>query len=182
MTDLERLLIHLEELIEDLQELDEPVRAQVFDLMDGIDALHRMALSHLGNAVEDRGVDPGALREDHPAIAWLFDAYAVGVDERAAADRALDDIRPYIHGHGGEVDVLDVEDGVVHLRLTGACSGCTASDVTLTEGIEEALRAGFPGFVSVVVDEDEHAEEHEPPDPTLLQLQSGPPDGLPLIG
>lgn len=181
MTDLERLLIYLEELIEELEQLDDAVSEKVFDLVNGIDALHRMALSHLSTALDERGIDPSELRDDHPSIAWLFDAYSVGVDEHAEADRALDDIRPYIQGHGGEVHVLEVEDGIVRLRLTGACSGCTASDITLTEGIEEALRENFPGFVSVVVEEDEHAEEHAPPGPTLVELRSGRRDQLPLI-
>lgn len=180
MTDLERLLIHLEELIEELEELED-VNEKVFELVNGIDALHRMALSHLGDALEERGLAPNDLREDHPAIAWLFDAYAIGVDEHAEADQALDDIRPYIHGHGGEVEVLDVQDGVVRVKLTGACSGCTASDITLTEGVEEALRDGFPGFVSVVVEEEEHAEEHEPPGPTLVEMRSGSRAQLPLV-
>lgn len=178
MTDLERLLIHLEDLIEDLETLDEPVREQAFELVAGIDTLHRMALSHLEDALRDR-VDLQEIREAHPAIAWLFEAYSVGVDERGAADRALDEIRPFIRSHGGELELLDVEDGVVHLRMSGACEGCTAADVTLTQGIEEALRDGFPGFVTVVVEEDpEHVEAHDPPGPTLIQLRSGPPEGF----
>lgn len=172
MTDLERLLIYLEDLVEDLEALDdEEVRTQVFDLVTGIDTLHRMALTELEKAIVDAGTDPAALREAHPAIEWLFDTYAVGVDEHAAADTALDDIRPYIHSHGGHVSLLDVEDGVVRVELSGSCSGCTASEITLREGVEKALREHYPGFVSLVVEEDEHAEEHPPPGPTLIELQ-----------
>lgn len=178
MTDLERLLIHLEDLIEELEHLDDPIREQVFELVGGIDALHRMALSHLEDALEGR-VDLDELRSSHPAIAWLFEAYSVGVDERHVADRALDEIRPFVRSHGGELELLEVEDGIVHLRMSGACEGCTAADVTLTHGIEEALREGFPGFVSVVVEEDaEHVETHDPPGPTLVELRSGPPEGF----
>lgn len=178
MDDIRRLLERLETLVEEVRQLDEPARGRVFELLDGVDVLHRTALANLGAALERRGVDPADLRDVHPSIRWLFDAYAVDVDEAAAADAALDDIRPYIHSHGGEVEVLDVTDGIVHLRMSGACSGCTASAVTLREGVEEALRDGLPGFVSLVVEEDEDAEEHPPPGATLLEIQSGPPDGF----
>ncbi|MDP9023384.1 MAG: NifU family protein [Actinomycetota bacterium] len=176
MDDLDALLTHLEELLESLQEFDEPIQEQVFDLLDGIDVLHRMALTHLGDALSDQ-VDLNELRQAHPAISWLFDAYAVGVDERAAAEQALEEIRPYIHSHGGEVEILEVQDGVVHVRMSGACAGCTASAVTLREGVESSLREHFPGFMHLTVEDDE-AEPHAPPGPTLVQLQSGPPPGF----
>lgn len=179
MSELDELLERLEALIGELESLeDETTRERVFELLDGVDAIHRMGLVHLGEALADQGVDPLALRNAHPAIAWLFDAYAVGVDEQTMADEALNTIRPYVHSHGGEVEVLDVTAGVVHVRLTGSCSGCSASDVTLNQGVEEALREGLPGFARLTV-EDDDAEEHPPPGPTLLQIQSGPPAGFP---
>lgn len=173
MTTLEDLLVRLEALVAELQELDEPVRSSVFELLDGIDSLHRAALTQLATAL-----GPSALAgvgETHPAVAWLLEAYGVGVDQRAAAEAALEAVRPYIHSHGGEVAVLDAADGVVHLRLSGACSGCTASAATLTERIEEALREGVPGFLRTTVEEDEAAEPHPPPvGPVAVELRSRP--------
>lgn len=69
------------------------------------------------------------------------------VARSALADRvtaALDRIRPYMHGHGGDVEVVEVRDGTVRLRLAGACHGCAASLVTLRAGIEQALREAVP--------------------------------------
>lgn len=167
---LDRLLARLEELLTAVEEFDPPVRDQVFELLDGIDTLHRMALGQLGEALA-----PGlsALRESHPAITWLFDAYGVGVDERAAATAALQTVRPYVESHGGAVEVLDVRNGVVTVRLSGSCSGCTASAVTLREGVEEALRTGLPGFRALEAAEDD-GTAHPPPGPTLLQIQPRP--------
>jgi Fe-S cluster biogenesis protein NfuA len=176
---LEELLTRLEELVDVLERLDDSaVRDQVFELLDGVDTLHRFALDRLVAELEVRGVAPEQLRDSHPAIAWLFEAYGLGLDQREASHLALEAIRPFVHSHGGEVEVLDVTDGVVHVRLAGACSGCTSSDVTLTEGVEEALREGLSGFVRVTLEEDD-APPHPPPGPTLLQLQSGPPEGFP---
>lgn len=171
-TKLDDLLTQLEEALADVEAMEEMVRGRVYELLDGVDALHRMALARLGRAL---GPDQVAdLRAADPAIAWLFDAYSVGVDERAAAEQALESIRPYIHSHGGDVEVLDVDEGVVRVRMSGACEGCTASAITLQQGIEEALRDGFPGFARVEV-EDDDAPAHPPPGATLLELQS-PPD------
>lgn len=163
------LLQRLEDLVAGIDELDEPVRSQVYELLDGIDTLHRRAVHALAGAVADQGLQQA--REQHPEVDWLLHAYAVGTDERAAAEQALDEIRPYIQSHDGEVELLDVEGGVVHVRLAGACAGCTASAVTLRHGVEEALEEHFPGFVGLEVTEDE-AEPHEPPGPTLVDLDT----------
>jgi Fe-S cluster biogenesis protein NfuA len=171
MTDLDHLLDELERLLAEVEQLDDPIRTRVFSLLDGVDALHRLALGRLGQRLGDEQV--AALRED-PAVAWLLDAYAVGVDERAAAEAAIDRVRPYLHSHGGDVEVLDVRAGVVRLRLSGACAGCSASTVTLRHGVEEALRDGFPGFAAIEVEEDD-ALPHPPPGPTLLQIEPYPP-------
>ena len=168
MADVEHILDRLEELLTEIESFDAPVRDRVQELVDHLDVLHRSALTHLGDALGRGQVD--VLRETHPAIAWLFDAYGVGVDETAAATAALAEVRPYIESHGGEIEVLDAVDGVVHVRLSGSCSGCTASATTLRHGVEEALRESLPGFVRLEATEVE-AAPHPPPGPTLLQIE-----------
>lgn len=162
---LSSLLDRLEGLLADAEALDPATREIVYGLLDGVDELHRMAVRSLGDHLPADEV--GRLRDADPAIGWLFDAYAVGVDERAAVDSALESIRPYIDSHGGRVDVRDVRSGVVMLEMSGACSGCTASAITLQEGIITALRDGYPGFVRVEVVEDPDAAPHPPPGQTL---------------
>lgn len=152
----------------EIEALEEPARTQVFDLLDGLDALHREALSRIGAALGPEQLE--RLRAGDAMAAWLLDAYAVGVDQRAAAEAALGPVRPYIHSHGGDVQVLGVAAGVVRLRMTGSCAGCTASSITLREGIEQALRDNFPGFAAIEVEEDA-AAAHPPPGATLLQIK-----------
>lgn len=162
---LSSLLDQLEGLLADAEALDPATREIVYGLLDGVDELHRMAVRSLGDHLSTDEV--ARLRDADPAIGWLFDAYAVGVDERAAVDSALEPIRPYIDSHGGRVDVLAVRAGVVTLQMSGACSGCTASAITLQEGIITALREGYPGFVRVELVEDPLAAAHPPPGQTL---------------
>ncbi|MFP5353205.1 MAG: NifU family protein [Actinomycetota bacterium] len=168
--EFDNLLSRLEELLDEVDHLDEPIRDRVFELLDGIDLLHRTALNRLAEHLPEETLS--ALRED-PAITWMLDAYGVAIDEKAAAEAALEEIRPYIESHGGSVEILDASGGIVQVKLAGACSGCTASAVTLTEGIETALRDNFPAFVAMKVEEDD-APSHPPPGPTLLQIKLGP--------
>lgn len=62
---------------------------------------------------------------------------------------ALDYIRPAVQMDGGDLILLGVEEGVVHLQMVGACGGCPLSMMTLKEGIERILKAKVPGVVSV---------------------------------
>lgn len=167
MPQLDEFLQHLEELVEEIDRLEDPARSDVFDLLDGIDALHRTAVTRLADGVGRDTLEP--LKSD-PAIAWLLDAYGVGVDEKEEVERALDDVLPYIHSHGGKLEVLDARGGVVRVRMSGSCSGCNASAITLTEGIERALRDNWPRFAALEVEE-EPGESHDPPGPTLVEIQ-----------
>lgn len=172
MSDLAALLDRMEQLLAQVEAFGEAERAPVFELLDGIDALHRLALGRVADVLG--GGELARLRTADPAIAWLLDAYGAGVDERAAAEGALDTIRPYVESHGGRVELLDVAGGVVHLRLSGACAGCTASAETLREGVVRALQDGFPGFSRMEVEEDRDAAVHPPPGATLLQIEPRP--------
>lgn len=70
---------------------------------------------------------------------------------KARVEEVLDMIRPALQADGGDVELLDVsEDGVVAVRLTGACSGCPMSTMTLKMGIERNLMEHVPGVSEVV--------------------------------
>lgn len=66
-------------------------------------------------------------------------------------EQTLDTLRPYIASHRGQVEVVDFDeaDGTLLLRLSGTCHGCSASSVTLKQGIETRLRQAVPEVRSV---------------------------------
>ncbi len=68
---------------------------------------------------------------------------------RARVEQVLDNIRPYIQGDGGDIELIDVADGVVQIRLAGACVGCMHSMMTLQVGIERMLKEALPDIKSV---------------------------------
>ncbi|MGD8537757.1 MAG: NifU family protein [Candidatus Aminicenantes bacterium] len=65
-------------------------------------------------------------------------------------EKALDKIRPALMADGGNVELVDVEDGVVKVRLMGACGGCPMSQMTLKMGIERLLKQEIPEIKEVV--------------------------------
>jgi Fe-S cluster biogenesis protein NfuA len=62
----------------------------------------------------------------------------------------LDVIRPYLNNDGGDVEFLRFEDGIVYVRMSGACAGCMSLDVTLNEGIRDILVENIPGVIEVI--------------------------------
>ena len=67
--------------------------------------------------------------------------------ERVA--NVINTIRPAVQMDGGDIELVDVTDGVVKLRLVGSCHGCPSSMMTLKMGIERAIRAEVPEITSV---------------------------------
>nr|WP_157338172.1 NifU family protein [Paenibacillus lutrae] len=62
----------------------------------------------------------------------------------------LDKLRPFLQRDGGDVELVDVEDGIVKLKLMGACGSCPSSTITLKAGIERALVEEVEGITEVV--------------------------------
>jgi len=65
-------------------------------------------------------------------------------------EAALDQIRPSLQADGGDVELVEVSDGVVKLKLTGACAGCPMSTITLQMGIQRILQEQVPEVKEVV--------------------------------
>lgn len=62
----------------------------------------------------------------------------------------LDKLRPFLINDGGNIEFIKFEDGIVYVKMTGACAGCSLIDVTLKDGIEEALINEIPEVLAVV--------------------------------
>ena len=62
---------------------------------------------------------------------------------------AIEKIRPMLQADGGDVELVDIQDGIVQVRLQGACSGCPMSQMTLKNGIERILKQEVPEVKSV---------------------------------
>ncbi len=65
-------------------------------------------------------------------------------------EAALDKIRPALRADGGDVELVDVKEGVATVRLTGACGGCPMSAMTLRMGIERVIKEDVPEIKELV--------------------------------
>ena len=68
---------------------------------------------------------------------------------RKKVEAVLNEIRPALEADGGNVELVDIVDGVVQVRLVGACGGCPMSQITLSQGIEKLLKERIPEVIRV---------------------------------
>lgn len=107
-----------------------------------IEAFHRPALVQIVQTLkaDPRGKELLFELIDDPSVRALFAMHGIiRADPMTRANQALLAVRPYLQSHGGDVELVKIEDGVAHVRLHGSCNGCSMSAVTLREGVEEAL-------------------------------------------
>ncbi|HEX16484.1 MAG: NifU family protein [Deltaproteobacteria bacterium] len=69
---------------------------------------------------------------------------------REKVEKALKEIRPVLQADGGDVELVDVQDGIVKVRLRGACMGCPMATLTLQQGIKKVLMERIPEVKDVV--------------------------------
>jgi Fe-S cluster biogenesis protein NfuA/nitrite reductase/ring-hydroxylating ferredoxin subunit len=120
-------------------------------------------------AARDDGELAEALSQDELVahLLLLHGLHPTPVEQRVRA--ALEQVRPYLESHGGNVELLDVDPPAVRLRLQGSCSGCPSSTMTLKLAIENAIRKEAPEIDEVVAD-GAVSEQQNP----LIQLQISP--------
>ncbi|MFN2398200.1 MAG: Rieske 2Fe-2S domain-containing protein [Gemmatimonadaceae bacterium] len=131
---------------------DTTVREQVAALLEGIDTVHRTALTHLLGAIHAMGGDSFINRlSADPAIRLLLMSYdLLAVDRRLLAEEALDSVRGHLHAHGVDVELTDVVGGVVYVRLHGIERGVVEPGAAARD-METALHEGLPGFQELVL-------------------------------
>lgn len=98
----------------------------------------------------------------------LHELHPDSVEDRVQA--ALDAVRPYLHSHGGNVELIAIRGGVVQLRLEGSCKGCPSSSLTLRTAVEEAIRSAAPEIIHIEAEGATEPTPHVAPLP-LVTLQ-----------
>lgn len=124
--------------------------AELAERVDGVLASYDDGLGRIHAVLRD---DQRAALADDPVVAsvlLMHGLYPVPVEQRVL--EALEEVRPYLQSHSGDVEFLAIEDGVAKLRLTGSCHGCGASAATLEQSIEGALQAAAPDLLGMDVE------------------------------
>ena len=61
-----------------------------------------------------------------------------------------DQVRPALAQHGGNIELIEVKDKIVYIKFYGGCHGCSSSDITLKNGIEQLIKQHFPEILEVI--------------------------------
>lgn len=150
MADIQDLIRELDQKIQAFEELNPgELRDDIFAAFQLVDEIHRLGLCRVAARLQETGIWEASIEDDN--VHTLFMLYdLVELDQATQVALARSVVQPLIKSHGGEVEVLRVEDGTVHLRLQAAHG---ASGASLQPGIEAVLKEAFPGFRSLVVHE-----------------------------
>ena len=156
----------IETLLGEIESFEDPEARAKTDEM--VQTLLELYGEGLGRIVESVGRLGGEDLKDEllgdeliTHLLLLHGLHPVGVETRVLG--ALDEVRPYLESHGGNVQFLGIEGGVARVRMEGSCDGCPSSTMTLKLAIEEAVQKAAPELEGV---EAEGVAE-PPPKPTM---------------
>src|SRR5947209_839352 len=149
--DLTQRASDIEALLGDIEAFpDHAMRDRALEVVQNLLVLYGEGLARMLAIVQTEGAPSAreslldAFAEDDliAHLLMLHDLHPVDVETRVL--RALEEVRPYLQSHGGNVELLGIEEGVAKLRLQGSCSGCPSSTMTLKLAIEEAIQRAAP--------------------------------------
>jgi Fe-S cluster biogenesis protein NfuA/nitrite reductase/ring-hydroxylating ferredoxin subunit len=148
----EQLIARVQELTGRLDDLEDAAcRDLAEELTSAVVQMYGAGLERIVELIEDEETrDRLATDELVAGLLMIHDLYPVPLEERVM--QALDTVRPYMESHGGNVELLGIEDGVAKLRLEGSCKSCRASSSTLELAVRQALQEAAPDLLGMDVE------------------------------
>lgn len=157
MQEQQRRAQRIETLIQEVATFPDPhARATTEELIQALLDMYGEGLSRLLELTaqtEASGlalIDTFAKDDLLASLFMLHDIHPIDIETRIA--NALVEVRPYLKSHGGNVELVRVEDGVAYLRLEGSCHGCPGSTMTLKLAIEDAIYKAAPDLLDLKVE------------------------------
>jgi Fe-S cluster biogenesis protein NfuA len=168
----DQLLVRVQALQEKLDSAGDPATRELAEeLVSAVVQMYGAGLERIIDSLLAAGEDGRrlavALAEEEPVAALLMihDLHPVPLLERVQG--ALEQVRPYMESHGGNVELLSLEQGVARISLRGSCSSCAASTVTLELAIKQALEQAAPDLEGLEVEGMTDAATGTPTGPSL---------------
>lgn len=144
-------LQRLETLLHEVERWTDPAAQEhLREIVQAILDLHRAGLERMLERLDAAILD--ACAGDEVAAGMLLLHGLHPLDLEARVRQALQEVRPALHRHGGDVELLEVRDGIVRLRLEGNCHGCPSSAATMRQTVEEAIVGKAPDALAVEVE------------------------------
>jgi Fe-S cluster biogenesis protein NfuA len=155
--DFQARLERLDALLQEVERSADPAaRARTQEIVQAVLELHGAGLERLLERIAEGGEAGRQIRDacahDDLVRGLLLLHGLHPLDLEARVREALEAVRPYLRSHGGNVELLEVSDGMVRLRLVGSCHSCPSSAVTMQQTIEEAILARAPDVTAVEVE------------------------------
>ena len=150
---LQERVARMETLLEEIETLpDRNARSKAAEVVGVLLDLYGEGLARMMEVVaegEERERTFDAFVEDELVSHLLLLHGLHPLDLKTRVIMALEEVRPYLQSHGGNVELLGVKEGVARLRMQGSCSGCPSSTVTLRLAIEEAIQKTAPDLEDI---------------------------------
>jgi Fe-S cluster biogenesis protein NfuA/nitrite reductase/ring-hydroxylating ferredoxin subunit len=166
---LQERVARMEMLLGEIEALEDPnARSKAAEVVQVLLELYGEGLARMMDTIaegeeREKTFDAFAGDELISHLLLLHGLHPLDVETRVV--RALEEVRPYLQSHGGNVELLGVEGGVARLRMQGSCSGCPSSTMTLKLAIEEAIQKSAPDLEGI---EAEGVVEEPKPAPTIV--------------
>ena len=132
---------------------DPRLRDAALDLMQTVMEFHSAGIDRMMEIASESGETGWRIIDDFgrdELVANMLLLHGLHpVDLESRVKEALQRVLPYLHSHGGNVELLEVAGGVVRLKLIGSCNGCPSSSLTLKNAIEKAISEAAPDVTSV---------------------------------
>ncbi len=178
----EQLLERVQELQERLDAAgDEATRRIAEELVSAVVRMYGAGLERilerlLAAGAEGERIAVGLAEEEFlGTLLLIHDLHPVPLENRV--QDALDSVRPYMESHGGNVELLSLENGIARIHLRGSCSDCSASAVTLELAIKQALEQAAPDLDGLEV---EGVAAQSTAGPGLPMVTGSVPSGMEL--
>ena len=151
--ELRERVARVETLLGEIEALKDPnARQKAAEIVQVLLELYGEGMARMMETVaqgEEREKTFQAFTDDELVshLLLLHGLHPLDVETRVV--RALEEVRPYLQSHGGNVELLGVEGGVARLRMQGSCDGCPSSAMTLKLAIEEAIQKAAPDLEGI---------------------------------
>jgi len=144
----------VEELVQSIETWADPnLRSKAVELVQALMDFHGAGIDRMMEITAEAGAAGYAIFDDFAKddlvgnLLLLYGLHPLDLETRVAA--ALNKVRPSLNLHEGGVELLGINEGVVHLSLQGNCDGCQSSAATLKHTIEEAIYAAAPDVLAI---------------------------------
>jgi len=155
---------HIQQLLGRIEALPYPGAKELMqELMETILAFYGIGLRRILHVVGEaenngRAASWGLVHDDViKGLLLIHDLHPVDLETRLR--EALDKVRPYLKSHGGNVEVVNIENNVARLRLHGTCQSCASSSVTLELAVRQAIQQACPDLAGFEVENADQIEK-----------------------